>query len=146
MKKLTFLLIFCFSFAAAQNGYWQQHVDYTMSIDVDVENFTYSGEQSLIYTNNSPDTLQRVFYHLYYNAFKPGSGLEAASRNAYSDKRNMSKNLLSLDEDDWGDVKIISLKQDGVLIAHTTKETVLEVALASPLLPGKALRLTCLFL
>ncbi len=105
MKKLTFLLIFCFSFAAAQNGYWQQHADYTMAIDVDVESFTYSGEQSLIYTNNSPDTLQRVFYHLYYNAFKPGSGLEAASRNAYSDKRNMSKNLLSLDEDDWGDVK-----------------------------------------
>ena len=82
MKKhvflFPFLLIFCFSFATAQNGYWQQHVDYTMSIDVDVEAFAYSGEQSLIYTNNSPDTLQRVFYHLYYNAFKPGSGLEAA--------------------------------------------------------------------
>lgn len=145
MKKLAFLLIFCFSFATAQNGYWQQHVDYVMSIDVDVENFTYSGEQSLIYTNNSPDTLQRVFYHLYYNAFKPGSGLEAVSRNAYSDKRNMSRNLLSLDKDDWGDVKVLSLKQDGVLITHTTKETILEVALASPLLPGKSTTLDMSF-
>ena len=142
MKKqvflFPFLLIFCFSFATAQNGYWQQHVDYTMSIDVDVESFSYSGEQSLIYTNNSPDTLQRVFYHLYYNAFKPGSGLEAASRNAYSDKRNMSKTLLSLDKNDWGDVRVVSLKQDGTLIKHETKETVLEVELITPLLPGES--------
>ena len=149
MKKhvflFPFLLVFCFSFATAQNGYWQQHVDYTMSIEVDVEAFAYSGEQSLIYTNNSPDTLQRVFYHLYYNAFKPGSGLEAASRSAYSDNRNMSRNLLSLDKDDWGDVKILSLKQDGVLVAHTAKETILEVALASPLLPGKSTTLDMSF-
>ena len=43
------------------NGYWQQHVDYTMEVKMDVENFNYSGKQQLIYTNNSPDTLQNVF-------------------------------------------------------------------------------------
>ena len=146
MKNLFALIAFAVGFSMnAQAGYWQQHADYTMAIDVDVENFTYSGEQSLAYTNNSPDTLQRVFYHLYYNAFKPGSGLEAASRNAYSDKRNMSKNLLSLEKDDWGDVKILSLKQDGVLIKYATKETILEVALATPLLPGKSTTLDMSF-
>jgi len=148
MKKLILLIALLFPLmliSQVQNGYWQQQADYTMSIDVDVENFTYSGEQSLIYTNNSPDTLQRVFYHLYYNAFKPGSGLEAASRNAYNDKRNMSKSLLSLEEDDWGDVNVLSLKQDGVLIKHVTKETILEVALASPLLPGKSTTLDMSF-
>ena len=148
MKKLILLIALLFPLmliSQVQNGYWQQQADYTMSIDVDVENFTYSGEQSLIYTNNSPDTLQRVFYHLYYNAFKPGSGLEAASRNAYNDKRNMSKSLLSLEEDDWGDVNVLSLKQDGVLIKHVTKETILEVALAFPLLPGKSTTLDMSF-
>ena len=146
MKNLFALIAFAVGFSMnAQAGYWQQHADYMMAIDVDVENFTYSGEQSLAYTNNSPDTLQRVFYHLYYNAFKPGSGLEAASRNAYSDKRNMSKNLLSLEKDDWGDVKIFSLKQDGVLIKYATKETILEVALATPLLPGKSTTLDMSF-
>jgi len=148
MKKLILLIALLFPLmliSQVQNGYWQQQADYAMSIDVDVENFTYSGEQSLIYTNNSPDTLQRVFYHLYYNAFKPGSGLEAASRNAYNDKRNMSKSLLSLEEDDWGDVNVLSLKQDGVLIKHVTKETILEVALASPLLPGKSTTLDMSF-
>ena len=148
MKKLVLLIALLFPLmliSQVQNGYWQQQADYAMSIDVDVENFTYSGEQALIYTNNSPDTLQRVFYHLYYNAFKPGSGLEAASRNAYNDKRNMSKSLLSLEEDDWGDVNVLSLKQDGVLIKHVTKETILEVALAFPLLPGKSTTLDMSF-
>ena len=50
-------------------GYWQQHVDYTMEIDMDVETFQYQGKQKLVYTNNSPDVLDRVFYHLYLNAF-----------------------------------------------------------------------------
>jgi len=53
----------------SKSNYWQQHVDYTMDIDVDVTNFQYKGTQQLVYTNNSPDQLTRVFYHLYFNAF-----------------------------------------------------------------------------
>ena len=55
-----------FSSAIAQNNtaYWQQHVDYTMSINVDEKNNQYSGKQTLVYTNNSPDVLQKVFYQL----------------------------------------------------------------------------------
>ena len=69
MKKLCFCL-FCavpFLLIAQENEWrWQQEVDYTMVIDVDVENHTYKGSQSLVYTNNSPDDLDRVFYHLYF--------------------------------------------------------------------------------
>ncbi len=141
MKKQTRLLLpvllFVFACSFSQEGYWQQHVDYTIEIDVDVESFTYTGEQKLVYTNNSPDSLKRVFYHLYYNAFKPGSDLEAASRYSYNDKRNMSKNLLSLDKNDWGDLRVLALTQDGVAVSHTTKETILEVELSAPLLPGE---------
>ena len=141
MKKQTRLLLpvllFVFACSFSQEGYWQQHVDYTIEIDVDVENFTYTGEQKLVYTNNSPDSLKRVFYHLYYNAFKPGSDLEAASRYSYNDKRNMSKNLLSLDKNDWGDLRVLALTQDGVPLSFSIKETVLEVELNAPLLPGE---------
>ena len=52
---------------SSTNGYWQQHVDYTMDVDVNVEKFQYSGTQKLVYTNNSPDDLNNVYYHLYYN-------------------------------------------------------------------------------
>ena len=68
MKKQTRLLLpvvlFLFVCSFSQEGYWQQHVDYTMEIDVDVKNFSYTGEQKLVYTNNSPDSLKRVFNHL----------------------------------------------------------------------------------
>ena len=45
-----------FSFAQAQNNtsYWQQHVDYTMEVDMNVEDYNYTGKQELVYTNNSP--------------------------------------------------------------------------------------------
>src|SRR5207248_2651573 len=59
---------------------WQQHVNYTMNIDMDVQTNRYTGKQKLIYTNNSPDTLHRVFYHLYWNAFQPNSMMDMRSR------------------------------------------------------------------
>jgi hypothetical protein len=81
MKKIVFLSL-CFSLGIfAQNnpnpGYWQQHVDYKMDVDMNVNNFQYKGKQELIYTNNSADTLHKVFYHLYFNAFQPGSEMDA---------------------------------------------------------------------
>ena len=83
MKKqspLILLLISCF-FLSAQNNfnYWQQHVDYTMEVSVDVKSSSYNGTQQLIYTNNSPDDLGVVFYHLYFNAFQPGSEMDVRS-------------------------------------------------------------------
>ena len=56
---------------AIQNnqGDWLQHVDYKMNIDMDVNSYQYNGDQTLVYTNNSPDVLNRVYYHLYFNAF-----------------------------------------------------------------------------
>ena len=64
----------------AQNGRFQQAVSYKMEVDMDVATNRYQGKQVLAYTNNSPDTLTRVFYHLYYNAFQPGSMMDVRSR------------------------------------------------------------------
>jgi hypothetical protein len=54
-------------------GYWQQHADYIINIEMDVKKHQFKGYQKLVYTNNSPDTLTSVFYHLYFNAFQPNS-------------------------------------------------------------------------
>ena len=79
MKNLLFIFISCFGFA--QNnpnpGYWQQHVDYKMDVKMDVKKFQYTGKQEIVYTNNSNDTLHKVYYHLYNNAFQPGSEMDA---------------------------------------------------------------------
>ena len=74
MKKYITFLVFAtmfFQSFAQQKTYWQQHADYTMDIDMDVEKYQFKGKQKLIYTNNSPDELKEVFYHLQFNAFQP---------------------------------------------------------------------------
>ena len=69
--RLFILFSFIFSLSSAQqNAYYQQSAKYKMDIDVDAENFTYQGKQTLTYTNNSPDELKVVYFHLYWNAFK----------------------------------------------------------------------------
>ena len=82
MRRLLntlFLTLFALS-AIAQHGYWQQQASYQMEIDMDAEKHQFAGKQKLVYTNNSPDTLTRVFYHLYFNAFQPGSMMDIRSR------------------------------------------------------------------
>ena len=74
---LLSIIIALFSTAAvAQTAQWQQAVDYTMDVTMNVKDHTFEGTQKLIYTNNSPDTLTRVYYHLYFNAFQPGSMMD----------------------------------------------------------------------
>src|ERR1700712_4958029 len=64
----------------AQPDRWQQRVKYTMDINMDVSTNRFTGKQQLEYTNNSPDTLSKVFYHLYFNAFQPNSMMDVRSR------------------------------------------------------------------
>src|ERR671927_158744 len=82
MLKNTLFSFFLFSSLSlfAQPDRWQQHVKYTMNIDMNVQTNRYTGKQNLEYTNNSPDTLNRVFYHLYWNAFQPNSEMDIRSR------------------------------------------------------------------
>jgi hypothetical protein len=64
----------------AQPDRWQQRVKYTMNIEMNVQTNQYTGKQQLQYWNNSPDTLKKVFYHLYWNAFQPNSMMDVRSR------------------------------------------------------------------
>ncbi len=57
-------------------AYWQQDVDYTIKAKIDEETDIITANQRLIYTNNSPDELDIVYFHLYQNAFQPDSYLD----------------------------------------------------------------------
>ena len=139
LKTLLFLSLLPFLVISQESSWrWQQEVDYTMVIDVNVENHTYKGTQNLVFTNNSPDDLDRVFYHLYFNAFKPGTDLEQNSRYSSDDSRSMSKKLLSMPKEDWGDVQIKWLLQDGKPVSFKIEETILEVSLDKPIGSGES--------
>ncbi|WP_136468488.1 M1 family metallopeptidase [Flagellimonas onchidii] len=127
---------------SAQNNssYWQQHADYTMDVKMDVKTFQYGGTQKLVYTNNSPDELNRVYYHLYFNAFQPGSEMDARLQNVKDpDKRMMSDDksrIASLSETEMGYLHVQSLTQDGKPVKFNEEGTILVVNLAKPIPSG----------
>jgi hypothetical protein len=132
----------------SSNGYWQQHVDYTMDVDVDVEKFQYKGTQKLVYTNNSPDALNNVYYHLYYNAFQPGSEMDArlqsiadpdgrmTTRHGTKTEPIIKSRIAALKPNEIGYLKVNSLKQDGKDVSYEVAGTILEVKLTEPIQPG----------
>lgn len=154
MKKII-LLLTCSSFLCAYasvsyenttavpkntvyaSEYWQQHVDYKMEITMNVKNYRYTGKQLLKYTNNSPDTLQTVFYHLYFNAFQPGSEMDVRSKTIGDADPRVGSRISSLSPSETGYLKVKSLKQNGTSIKHNTEGTILEVQLNKPILPGE---------
>jgi hypothetical protein len=117
--------------------YWQQHVDYDMEIDMDVNTYQYQGKQTLKYTNNSPDVLNRVYYHLYFNAFQPGSEMDVRSLNIPDPDRRVGDRISKLKPNEIGFIKVNSLTQNGATLSHETVGTVLEVNLDKPIQPGE---------
>ena len=142
-KFFSLLLLGFFSFFSlkAQPGRWQQRVKYTMNIDVDATVNRFAGKQKLEYTNNSPDILKKVFYHLYYNAFQPNSSMDVRSRELGKNLINgrpdwdarVRDRISKLKEDEIGYQKILSLKMNGVPQPFTYDETILEVSLTQPI-------------
>jgi len=152
MHKIILLTVLSFGLNSAfgqSAPYWQQHVDYKMEVSMDVKNYQYKGKQELIYTNNSPDTLKKVFYHLYPNAFQPGSEMDArlhsikdpdgrmVSRVKGADGKDVKQSRIeTLKPNEVGFLKITNFKQDGVTAQTRTSGTILEVTLAKPILPN----------
>ena len=141
--------LFASHISGQSTAYWQQHVDYTMSIDMDVETFKYEGVQELVYTNNSPDTLNRVYYHLFFNAFQPGSQMDARLQSiADPDSRMIAagkSRIASLTDTEIGYLHANTLKQDGQDVSFQEEGTILVVDLIKPLAPGEKTTLSMTF-
>ena len=141
MKRLPLLLaLFTIVLSAkAQRDYWQQRVEYVMNVNLDVTSHKVNGTQQLTYQNNSPDTLTKVYYHLYFNAFQPGSMMDVRSRSLPDPDRRVVDRISKLKDDEIGYQHIQTLKQDGKDLVYKVNGTTLEVTLAKPILPkGKA--------
>ena len=144
MKKvLMSMLAMLPLLAIAQTGYWQQRVKYTMEVNVNAKANQFAGKQKLEYWNNSPDTLTKVYYHLYWNAFQPGSMMDVRSQRQGTipgprgaDWDNRVKDRISkLNKEEIGYQKVVSLKMNGKPQSFKMLETILEVKLDKPILP-----------
>jgi len=157
MKRLFSLCILGLSLslsASAQADRWQQRVKYTMDIDMNVAANQYSGKQQLDFWNNSPDTLRKVYYHLYWNAFQPGSMMDQRSRRQGSvvlGSRNgrdlvdwdprVRDRIAKLKPDETGYQNVGSVRLNGRVQKTRLHETILEVELDQPILPKSKVRL-----
>jgi len=146
IKKFLTIFTFCFllfTYVFAQPNRWQQHVKYAMNVDVNVNTNQFTGTEKLIYTNNSPDKLPRVFFHLYWNAFQPGSEMDVCSQelgkiliNGRPDWDGRVRDRISkLTPTEIGYDSVLSIKINGVEQKVKYHETILEVDLAKPILP-----------
>ena len=146
MKSLFSILI-CLGFTLStySQSYWQQEAHYQMDVNFDSENHRFDGLQELTFTNHSPDTLNKVFYHLYFNAFQPGSMMDVRSRTIVDPDRRVGDRISKLSDGEVGIQQILNLKQNGAELSFVHDGTILEVDLAAPILPGDTVLLSMKF-
>ncbi|MDL1913740.1 MAG: M1 family metallopeptidase [Bergeyella sp.] len=149
MRKNLAFFVFLWGlvFQAQKAGYYQQSVKYTMNIDVDVRKFTYKGEQAIVYKNNSPDELDIIYFHLYWNAFQPHSIMdqEIQNRGKNSDSRlNIGgvSRLSSLLPSERGIQDIKEIRQNGREVKYEIQGTIMKVFLRKAIRPGTSTALS----
>ncbi len=145
MKQFLFLSVLVLWLApklGAQVNYWQQKVKYTIAVNLNTRTNQLSGNEKLEYTNNSPDTLKKVFYHLYWNAFQPNSMMDVHNRELMQHKTTPSgwedlqkDKILHLKPQEIGYQKVASFTMNGIPQSYQVHETILEVFLSKPILP-----------
>ncbi len=137
LSALLLLLLCSPALAVAQSpSQWQQHVDYEMDIRLNPETHQVDGHQRLTYTNNSPDTLRTVYYHLYFNAFQPQSMMAERNRHLPDPDGRTVPRIFNLTPGEQGRQTVTSLTQDGTPVSYEVYDTVLRVDLAEPIPPG----------
>ena len=113
-------------------SYWQQDVHYVIKAKIDEQTDIISATQKLTYTNNSPDNLDVVYFHLYQNAFQPDSYLdELQSQNGKNPKYGEYENKKLGTEINVITVNNISVKTE-------LDNTILKVYLPSTLKPNSS--------
>lgn len=150
MKKLlVVVLAIVYNVGFAQPDRWQQRISYNIDVKMDVATNRFNGIEKIDYFNNSPDTLHRVFFHTYWNAFQPNSSMDARSRELGNVILGTDKNgkevrdwdprvkdrILNLKPDEIGYQKVAYVNMNGKSQTLKEHETILEVVLDRPILP-----------
>ena len=122
---LIILLISLNSIAATfhHENYFQQYVKYDMDVELNISLNRLEVDETLLYTNQSPDTLKEIYFFLYLNKYKKGS-------LAYPDLQF-----------DRGGIQIFKvLENDSSSNNYTIDRTLMKLTLYNPLPPGYSVR------
>jgi Peptidase family M1 domain len=132
--KFTFFLLFGFATAMAQQGYWQQQVNYTIAVTLNDTEHTLDGFVKMDYLNNSPDTLTYIWIHLWPNAYKN-------DRTAYTDQslENGNTAFYFSNIDQRGYINRLDFRVNSTVVKtedHPEHQDITKIVLPYPLVPG----------
>ena len=143
--------LFSTLYADPIDGYWQQKVDYNMEITLVDTSQQLTGFTTIKYTNNSPDSLDRIYMHLYPNAFQLESvkyreyiGNAGRESRAKYFKDRLDGFTSKIDVHDFS----VALPKEGaswihkiqILDEYKIDDTILEAKLLKKIAPGQTVR------
>ena len=120
-------------------GYWQQDIYYNIKAELDDSTDIIIGNLELTYWNNSPDTLTYVYFHLYQNAFQPGSYLDELTES------NGIKSVYSKHEKEKHGTVVDYVKAENKNLTMEFDNTIMKVFLPHSLLPNDSLKFSIAF-
>lgn len=135
-KFLLILSFFCISLGADAQ-YWQQCADYKIDFELNDKTHQFTGKSTITYTNNSPDELTHLFFHLYFNAFQPMSAMDVRSRLISDPDPRVGDRISKLKPEEWGHQHVKKIMVNGKQQSLLENETILEVTLDKPILKGQ---------
>lgn len=145
MRKLLCITFSCLLLTSAysQQNYWQQEVNYNITVSLDDKEHTLDGFEKIEYINNSPDTLHFIWFHLWPNAYKNDKTL-------FSDQllENGSTKFYFSDQEQKGYINRLDFKIDDVTAGiedHPQHIDIVKVILPVPLAPGQKTIITTPF-
>ena len=160
-KNLAFIFIAIIAFGSgvsAQADRWQQHINYNIKASLDVNTNIIKGTEEIVYTNNSTDTLRKVYFHLYWNAFQPNSSMDVRSRelgkNTMTSRRGdvikdwdarVTDRIQKLTPAEIGYQRVSAITINGKAQKLIEHETILEVQLTNPIAPKTSAKLSLVF-
>lgn len=145
-RKLIFFFFTIVSgnFILAQKTYFQQEVNYSIKVSLNDENHTLTGFETIEYSNNSPDTLEFIYFHLWPNAYK-----NTKTAYAKQELENGDNKFYYSSPDEKGYIDSLNFKVDDKKIDwELTAENIdiCKLYLNDPLLPGGKIIITTPFI
>jgi hypothetical protein len=144
MKKTAlFVLAQCGLLLLHAQTYWQQKLDYKIDVSLNDKQHALKGFLTLDYTNNSPDKLSFIWFHLWPNAYKNENTAFAKQIKNDSDGE---KRLLAIK--DRGFIDSLAFRANNQLLKtepHPDYIDVIKVLLPQPLEPGEKITITTPF-
>jgi len=140
---ITIILAISGCVSAEAQDPWQQKADHKINVTLNPTDNSLDGHSRIRYTNNSPDTLRYIWFHLWPNAYRN-------DMTAFSDQllENGDTRFYFSSREDKGYINRLDFRNEGQVLRttdHPQHIDIVQVHLNEPLLPGTTVEITTPF-